>query len=67
MLISNSFSLFEINYFNECVSIIIFIIIIIIIIIITIIIIIIITIKLNSASKKELNNSLLELILAIFC
>ena len=50
MLISNSLSLFEINYFNGCVSVIIFII---------IIIIIITTIKLN--------NSLLELILAIFC
>ena len=49
MLISNSLSLFEINYFNGCVSVIIFI----------IIIIIITTIKLN--------NSLLELILAIFC
>ena len=48
MLISNSLSLFEINYFNGCVSVIIF-----------IIIIIITTIKLN--------NSLLELILAIFC
>ena len=47
MLISNSLSLFEINYFNGCVSVIIF------------IIIIITTIKLN--------NSLLELILAIFC
>ena len=46
MLISNSLSLFEINYFNGCVSVIIF-------------IIIITTIKLN--------NSLLELILAIFC
>ena len=53
MLISNSLSLFEINYFNGCVSVIIF------IIIIIIIIIIITTIKLN--------NSLLELILAIFC
>ena len=51
MLISNSLSLFEINYFNGCVSVIIFIIIIIIIIITTI----------------KLNNSLLELILAIFC